>query len=101
LKGKLFKKYAKSETTDLYKKYLSIASKKATETNNPDYLDSFLLATGRYYDAIDDTSYRPYKWYTKIVVKPEYADIYTDIVPGDGWMDRDDNKFINDDFDES
>ena len=101
LKGKLFKKYAKSETTALYKKYLRIASKKAAETNNPDYLDSFLLATGRYYDAIDDTSYRPYRWYTKIVAKPEYADRYMDTVPGDGWMDRDDNKFINDDFDES
>ncbi len=101
LKGKLFKKYAKSETTALYKKYLSIARKKAEETNNPDYLDSFLLATGRYYDSIDDTSYRPYRWYTKIVAKPEYADRYMDIVPGDGWMDRDDNKFINDDFDES
>lgn len=101
LKGKLFKKYAKSETTALYKKYLSIARKKAEETNNPDYLDSFLLATGRYYDGLDDTSYRPYRWYTKIVAKPEYADRYMDIVPGDGWMDRDDNKFINHNFDES
>lgn len=101
LKGKLFKKYAKSETTALYKKYLSIASKKAAETNNPDYLDSFLLATGRYYDGLDDTSYRPYRWYTKIVAKPEYADRYMDIVPGDGWMDRDDSKFVNRNFDES
>jgi lysine/ornithine N-monooxygenase len=45
--------------------------------------------------------YRLHKWYNKIAVKDEYKDQFVDITPGDGWLDKDDSKFINKDFDES
>ena len=102
LYAKIFDKYATRESTDTYKRQLKLVQKKAAETNNEHLIDAFRAATGSY-KMLDSeiVIYRLHKWYNKIAVKDEYKDQFVDITPGDGWLDKDDSKFINKDFDES
>ena len=102
LYAKIFDKYATRESTDTYKRQLRLVQKKAAETNNEHLIDAFRAATGSY-KMLDSeiVIYRLHKWYNKIAVKDEYKDQFVDITPGDGWLDKDDSKFINKDFDES
>lgn len=102
LYAKIFDKYATRESTDTYKRQLKLVQRKAAETNNEYLIDAFRAATGSY-KMLDSeiVIYRLHKWYNKISVKDEYKDRFVDITPGDGWLDKDDSKFINKDFDES
>lgn len=97
-KAQVFKKYARSEKTALYKKL-------EDEARAGGYLEAFRRATGYY--AIDefgdDTQavFVPNRWYTKIMPRDEYMNEFFDIKPGKGWVDyEEDNEYVNPRFKE-
>ncbi|WP_173431850.1 hypothetical protein [Sharpea azabuensis] len=98
----MFAKYAMYKYTDAYKKMLSYAQ--AMDIDQPGYLDSFKSRTGRYIIGQDgeEIEFRPHRWFTKMVAKPEYQEEFMEIVPGDGWINTDENDdLLNKNFDTS
>lgn len=90
----LYRKYTKTETTQLYKDL-------EEEARIGGYLQEFHKATG--YMTIDELSdevvFVPERWYTKILPRDEYMNEFYEIKPGKGWIDyENDNQFINPEF---
>lgn len=89
-------KYTVTQETALYKKMRE-------EARAAGFLGEFLKRTG--YDVVMDdsgiTTHKPYKWYTKIMPKPEYMDEFFEVKPGKGWIDYETSgDLINGNFDE-
>lgn len=93
-------KYAQFVPTDAYNRLKRIAERRSFE--DPEILSKFMASAGYYYDiGGDELSYRRYSWYSKLKVRKEYEDQFTELVPGDGFLNTDDsNVYKNDKFDE-
>jgi len=90
---RIFNKYAKSETTALYKKLLE-------EARRGGYLEQFKRMTEWRDPETDDAII--HKWFTKLMPTEEYMDEFAEWVPGAGWNDYESNDtWRNKDFDES
>ena len=66
-----------------------------------DMYEAVLLSTGTYIDP-DGIEFVPYKYYTKFVIKPEYADEFAEMLPGEGWRSKKEkSSMLDPEFDES
>ena len=98
--GELFKKYTESIPTNKWLELYRQAA--AQDLYIPGALDAFEASTGDYdIDNMGMVNYTRYKWFSKMVARPEYEDQFMELSPGDGWMDNTDDDMLDKDFDES
>lgn len=90
----IFEKYAESVDTELYKQLKKLAQQR--DLFEPGYYDDFISSTGRQILDVftgEEMGFRPYRWFTKIVAKPEYEEEFMDVVPGDGWINTNEDEY--------
>lgn len=95
-RGKLLKKYVQWEKSALYKEQLAYY-----KSLGEDEYEIFLRNTG--YGNFDDPEFpwRPYSFFTTMVVKPEYAEQFVNVKPGRGFMKKDGRSYLNKNYDQS
>lgn len=100
-RAKIFRKYAKSSLTDVYKEMHRLAVLRDKE--EPGYLDTFQRNTGRLVEDVEgEISWQAKPWFRKVVAKQAYYDRFMEVLPGDGYLNSDENNDLLDkDFDES
>jgi hypothetical protein len=58
----------------------------------------FLASTGTFYGP-DMEYYRRFRWFNKVEVLPEYQEEFTELVPGDGFINTEENdSLINENY---
>lgn len=100
-RAKIFRKYAQSSLTDVYKEMHRLAVLR--DKDEPGYLDTFQRNTGRLVEDVDgEISWQAKPWFRKVVAKQAYYDRFMEVLPGDGYLNSDENNDLLDkDFDES
>lgn len=94
-RAKIFRKYAKSSLTDVYKEMRRLA--KLRDMDEPGYLDTFEKNTGHLVEDINgEISWEANPWFRKIVAKQAYYDRFMEVLPGDGYINSDENSELLD-----
>ena len=73
------------------------------DKEEPGYLDTFQRNTGRLVEDVEgEISWQAKPWFRKVVAKQAYYDRFMEVLPGDGYLNSDENNDLLDkDFDES
>lgn len=96
----MINKFANTEHTYEYDQLLKQAMDQDVQLGI-DMYEAVLLSTGTYIDP-DGIEFVPYKYYTKFVIKPEYADEFAEMLPGEGWRSKKEkSSMLDPEFDES
>lgn len=90
---KIFNKYAKWGATEEYLKLKKEIFKDVSEDMQEEIYDMFLASTGTFYGP-DMEHYRRFRWFNKIEVLPEYEEEFTELVPGDGFINTEENDSL-------
>lgn len=90
---KVFKKYAKWSATEEYIQLKKDIFKGVSEDMADETYDMFMASTGTFYGP-DMEQYRRFRWFNKIEVLPEYQDEFTELVPGDGFINTEENNSL-------
>lgn len=96
---KVFAKYAKWAATEEYLQLKKEIFKGVSEDMTDETYDMFLASTGTFYGP-DMEQYRRFRWFNKIEVLPEYQEEFTELVPGDGFINTEENDSLkNEEYD--
>lgn len=97
--GKLYDKYLKSELNDSAKLQIKVA--KQYDVNDSGVLFTVMSRLGKFL-SVDEQGigpWRAYIWNTHLMAKDEYKDEFMEEIPGDGWLERDNDDNLDKDFD--
>ena len=96
---KIFSKYAKWTATEEYLQLKKEVFKGVSDEMADETYDMFLASTGTFYGP-DMEQYRRFRWFNKIEVLPEYQEEFTELVPGDGFINTEENDSLrNENYD--
>lgn len=90
---KVFSKYAKWAATEEYMQLKKDVFKGVSDEMSDETYDMFLASTGTFYGP-DMEQYRRFRWFNKIEVLPEYQEEFTELVPGDGFINTEENDSL-------
>lgn len=99
LRQELYKKYTKSVSTQVYQQMLKYANSHLSIEERDLFFDETHVAEIDWLTGMETGSFRLKKQYSKLVAREEYEDQFMELIPGDGYMEsNNNNEFTNKNF---